>query len=139
MESNLQRENEFREHIRLLAMGHKIMAAIIGFFSLFPLIHIGVGLAALLGYLDPDESQDGFPMNLIGGIFVGVGALIMVSGMILAILVGIAGKRLKEYRGRTYCLVMAGILCAIFPLGTVLGILSFLVLLKPEAECFFLS
>gem|GEM_PF-4821627 len=46
---------------------------------------------------------------------------------------------MKEFRSRAYCLVIAGILCTIFPLGNASGVVSLITLLKPEAKSLFSS
>lgn len=130
---------EVKEHIRLLSIGHYIVAGLTGLFSLFPLIHVGLGLSFLFGDFPQASPKDEFPSELFGGIFVIVGAMAILMGLSCAILIGIAGKKMKEFRSRTYCLVIAGVLCAIFPLGTVLGVLSLITLLKPEAKTLFSS
>lgn len=130
---------EVKEHIRLLAVGHYVMAGITGLFSLLPLLHVAIGLVFLFGDLKTVSSDEAFPHQLFGAIFAGFGALIVVIGLALALAIAIAGKKMKDFHSRTYCLVIGGILCTIFPLGTVLGVLSLVTLLKPEAKTLFSS
>ncbi len=132
-------KNEIEEHIRLIAIGYYVMAGLTGLFSLIPGIHITIGTLALLGKFEPDPSGGDFPSELFGTIFVGVGSFFMVMGFIFTTLVGIAGRKLKQYKSRTYCLVIGSVLCAIFPLGTVLGVFTILILTKPEAKNLFTS
>jgi len=130
---------EIKEHIRLLAIGHFVFAGLTALFSLFPVIHIIFGAGILSGAFPTGTPEEEFPTKLVGSIFLGVGTAVVVTGMVFAGLIAYAGKNLKKMQRRTYCLVIAGAICAIFPFGTVLGVLSLLVLLKPEAKSLFLS
>lgn len=130
---------EWEEQVRLVSIGYYVMAGLTGLFSLIPGIHITVGTLVLLGKFEMDSSDSDFPSELFGGIFVGVGSLMMLMGFTLTALVAIAGRKLKHFRSRTYCLVIGAVLCAIFPLGTVLGVFTILLLTKPEAKTRFSS
>lgn len=132
-------KTELKEHVRLVSIGHYVMAGLMGLFSLIPGIHITIGTLALLGKFDVAPPDDEFPSALFGGIFVGVGSLLMLIGFILTALVAVAGRKLRQLRSRTYCLVIAAVLCAIFPMGTVLGVFTLLILSKPEAKTLFSS
>lgn len=130
---------ELEEQFRLLSIGYYVMAGLMGLFSLIPGIHITIGTLALLGKFDVASSDDDFPSALFGGIFVGVGSLLMLTGFILTALVAVTGRKLRQFRSRTYCLVIAAVLCAIFPMGTVLGVFTLIILSKPEAKTLFSS
>lgn len=132
-------KHEIEEHIRLMAIGYYVMAGLLGLFSLIPGIHITIGTLALLGKFEPETSGGDFPSELFGGIFVGVGSLFMLLGFTMTALVAIAGRKLKQFRCRTYCLVIGAVLCAIFPMGTVLGVFTLIILTKPEAKTLFSS
>jgi len=131
--------SELEDQVRLMSIGYYVMAGLMGLFSLIPGIHITIGMFALLGKFEPDPSSGDFPSELFGGIFVGVGSLLMLIGFTVTTLVAIAGRKLKQFKSRTYCLVMGAVLCAIFPLGTVLGVFTILILSKPEAKTLFSS
>jgi hypothetical protein len=49
----------------------------------------------------------------------------------LAALLAVAGRRLKQRRSHTFCLVVAGLTCMNMPLGTVLGVFTLVVLTRP--------
>lgn len=132
-------KTELEEQVRLISIGYYVVAGLTGLFSLIPGIHITIGMLALLGKFEPDPSSGDFPAELFGGIFVAVGSLLMLMGFTLTALVAIAGRKLKQFKSRTYCLVIAAVLCAIFPLGTVLGVFTILILSKPEAKTLFSS
>ncbi len=79
-----------------------------------------------------------------GGIFLGNGSISLLGAafLLFVVLVGVtavvvafevAGS-LPKHESRTFCLVVAWLICALFPLGTVLGVLTILQLIQPDAE-----
>jgi len=84
--------------------------------------------------LTPDDL---FPARLFGLLFTIIPAIIILCGFIVSTLIVIAGKRMASYRSHTFCLVVAGIECLFMPFGTVLGVFSILILIKPEARQLF--
>ena len=75
-----------------------------------------------------------FMFRLIGGVFTFVAGLIILCGFALATAMIVAGRRLSQHRSHTFCLVVAGIECLLFPLHTTLGVFTFILLLKPEGR-----
>ncbi len=125
------------EHLRLLSIFHYVVAGIIGLFSLLPLIHVGIGLMFLLA---PEMMHDGkspadeFGAKFVGTLFTVIGSVAILIGMSIAILIFVAGRKLAARRHHTFCLVIAAVECLFAPLGTVLGVFTILVLMKPEAR-----
>ena len=76
-------------------------------------------------------------MQMMGGFFLVIGILgtLFVAG--IALLEFFVAKKLVRRESKTLCFVVAGINCLNMPLGTVLGIFTFLVLSRPSvAESF---
>jgi hypothetical protein len=59
--------------------------------------------------------------------------LLLAGGAMTVVLFEVAGS-LRDHERRTFCLVVGWLICAFFPLGTVLGVLTILQLIQPEAE-----
>lgn len=59
--------------------------------------------------------------------------LLLAGGAMTLVLFEVAGS-LRDHERRTFCFVVAWLICAFFPLGTVLGVLTILQLIQPEAE-----
>jgi hypothetical protein len=55
----------------------------------------------------------------------------MVLSIGVATLEILTGVFLTRHRNRLFCLIMAGITCLSVPLGTILGVFTFVVLLRP--------
>jgi len=104
-----------RDDLRLLAIFHFVLAGLAALFSLFPLIHVAVGVGLVTGKLG--SGGRGGPPDFFGWIFVVVGALVIFTGLCYAVLVALAGRFLARRRNWTFCMVMAGLSCAFFPFG----------------------
>jgi hypothetical protein len=72
-----------------------------------------------------------------GGIFACIGLVFIAIFAGLSYLYYRCGKNLKERRGMTLCYVAAVLACFQIPLGTILGIFTFVVLSKPGAKALF--
>lgn len=82
----------------------------------------------------PPPAPPPFPSTLFGGIFFCVALSVIVFAWTNAILIYIAAKHLKARTRHTYCLVVAAIMCLFTPLGIVLAIFTFIVLLRPSVK-----
>lgn len=123
------------EPLRLLAIGHYVLAGITTLFALFPVIHLIIGLGLLTGLLD-----DGQPADRLFGLLFMVIALVMIClGLALAAALAWTGRNLARQQRHTACVVVAGLACMMMPLGTVLGIFSIVVLMRPGVKGTFVS
>ena len=132
----------------LFPMLYVVMGAV--FLFLEPAAHSPeiVESAAPLEEVDSPQTGDAEPVThaagnratqqqeqeLVGGIFLVIGAIGVLVIWTLAIFAMIAGRRLARHRSHTFCLVVAATECLFMPLGTVLGVFTILVLVKPEAR-----
>lgn len=127
-------------HLRLLSIFHYVVAGLTALFSLFPLIHVGIGIAALSGAM-PIESNGGAASpdetRLFGWLFIGIGSFVILCGLTLASFMAYAGRCLARQRRHTLCLVVAALSCMCMPLGTVLGVFTLIVLLRPAVKAAF--
>ena len=85
-----------------------------------PLVALAVGAALVLG-------------ARLAGANARVVAAILV-GWSFAATILIAGRRLSQRRSHTFCLVAACLACLFMPFGTILGVFTLLVLLKPGVK-----
>jgi hypothetical protein len=126
-----------RQHLDLLGVFHYVVAALGALFSLFPVIHLVIGIAMVSGHLSGAHKPGEPDPALFGWFFVGIAALMIVFGLTFSALLAYAGRCLRQRRRYTFCLVMAAISCAFMPFGTVLGIFTLIVLTKPSAKSLF--
>jgi len=127
--------NNDEEHLRLLSLFHYILAGITGLFSLFPVIHLVMGLAIVLGKF-PQSQGDPAPA-FVGWLFLILGAAFITAGLSLAVCLALAGKYLKLRQRHTFCLVVAAVSCSFMPLGTILGVFTLIVLQRSTVKQMF--
>lgn len=122
---------EDEKHLDLLSMFHYIVGGITGLFACIPILHVVIGATLLLGLADDASNPEGEQVSmLVGGVFVLIGSLIIVIGWAIAACMIITGRRLKQRRSRTFCMVVAGVECLSMPFGTILGVFTLIVLTK---------
>lgn len=123
------------EQLSLLAIGHYVLAGITTLFALFPVIHLVIGLAMLTGQLDQGQPAD----RLFGLLFMLVASVMIGLGLALAAALAWSGRNLARRQRHTACVVVAGLACLMMPLGTVLGVFSIVVLMRPGVKDAFVS
>ncbi|HEU0307128.1 MAG TPA: hypothetical protein VFR30_09200 [Lysobacter sp.] len=123
------------QHLDLLGIFHYVVAGLGALFSLFPVIHLAMGLAMVTGHFPhkPDEPDPA----MFGWIFVAIGGAFILFGLTFSALLAYAGRCLRQRRRHTFCLVMAAISCAFMPFGTVLGVFTLIVLTRPSVKLLF--
>jgi len=122
-----------RQHLDLLGIFHYILAGLTGLFSLFPIIHLMIGVAMVTGKLD--HSDPG--AAIAGWFFIVFAAVFILCGLVIAVLMALAGGYLRQRRHYTFCLVIAAIECMLIPFGTVLGVFTLIVLMRASVKPLF--
>ena len=125
--------NEDLKHLRLLTIFHYVVGGIIALFSLFPVIHLVIGISILTGSFFQEADPD-FPAPLFGLMFTVIPLIIIVCGLAFAVVTIIAGRKLSNKQSHTFCLVVAGLLCTFTPFGTVLGVFTIIVLMRDSVK-----
>jgi len=130
--------NQDKEHLRLLAIFHYVVAGLAALFSFFPLLYTTVGaifiFAARHGTPKPGEEP---PPEFIGWIFAMVGSLLFLLGIAIAICILIAGRSLTKRTCYWLALVVACIECLFIPFGTILGVFTIVVLSRESVKALF--
>jgi ABC-type Fe3+ transport system permease subunit len=125
------------EHLKLLALFHYILAGITALFSCFPIFHIVIGILIATGSMGETKSQNGPSPQAFGVIFAAFGCAVVAAGWTLATLMFAGGRNIAKRRRHTFCLVVAGLSCLMMPLGTVLGVFTLVVLMRPQVKALF--
>jgi len=120
------------EYLKLLSIFHYVVGGLAGFFACFPLIHFCFGVAMLVGAID------GAPA-FVGLLLVFIATVLILGGWALAVCLIIAGRKLAKRKNYMFCLVMGAISCAFMPFGTVLGVFTIIVLVRPSVKELFTS
>ncbi len=120
------------EHLRMLSIGHYAVAIISAILALVPLAHFSIGLVILI---DPEAiGIHDAPPRWLGLVIVGIGAVLVLMGLALAIATALAGRYIEQRRRYTFILVTAAVNCLAVPFGTVLGILTLVKLVQPHVR-----
>ena len=119
------------QHLKLLVIFHYVVAGISALVGCFPVIHLAIGISMLSGRL-PSHSSDPGGEKFMGWMFTGMAGSMIVVMWSFAILVLCAAHFLRQRRRRTFCLVVAGLECMMMPYGTILGVFTIIVLLRPS-------
>jgi hypothetical protein len=128
--------NQDEEHLRLLSIFHYVCAGMAALFACFPVFHLVLGLVLLFKpeSFGPGNNQ---PPAFVGLFFIMFASIIILFGWVFAACVAYAGHCLGQRKHYTFCLVMAGVACLFMPFGTVLGIFSIIVLVRPQVKALF--
>ncbi|MGA8036792.1 MAG: hypothetical protein WA823_09865 [Candidatus Acidiferrales bacterium] len=130
------------EHLRLLALGYYVSAAITAVFSLLGLLYAGmgavIGLAVSKGAAAAAETGQPTP-QILGWLFGLIGFGLFAFMITMAALKFYTAVCLKQRKSRTFCLVVAAISCLEVPYGTILGVFTFLVLERPSVAGLFVA
>jgi hypothetical protein len=124
------------EHLRLLAIFHYVVAGMQALFASFPVIHLAMGLTMVFapqafGMKDPQEGWIGWFFVLFAGTW-------MLIGWTLAACTVLAGRALSRRRRYMFCFVVAAVMAVTcMPFGTVLGVFTIIVLLRPQVKAAF--
>jgi hypothetical protein len=119
--------DEDAEQLKLLSIFHFVLAGLGGLCSLFPVIHLVVGIS-LVGGAMPSAPEAPEMGQAVGWFFVVVASVAIVLGLAFSACLAWAGRCLQLRKHRTFCLVMAGLSCLWIPFGTVLGVFTLIVL-----------
>jgi hypothetical protein len=95
---------------------------------------IGFALLMGAGIASSGRSDDASAGAAIGGMFTCVGLIPLVLLWICSFLSFTVARSLPKRRNRTLCFILAVIVCLWFPLGTVLGVFTLIVLSRPSVK-----
>ena len=124
------------EHVKLLGIFYCISGGLTALFGLFPLIYVFLGaMLAIMPEIDDAEGQAA--ARLMGAMFTTMGFGFFLVAQAFAGLKIFAGLSLLRRRRRIACLVIAGIACLGIPYSTILGVFTFVVLLRDSTRALF--
>lgn len=151
-ETSLSRNQELTdaENLNALALCHFILGGVTAAFSCLFIMHIVIGAMTIHnpGMFTPRPmpqaapSVPPYPYPLfppaMGYMFVIMGTIAVLGGWTLGALTAYAGRCMKARRNFLFILIIAGCNCGfVMPLGTVLGVFTFIVLLRPTVKTLF--
>jgi len=125
-----------KDQLNLLSVFHYVVGGLAALFACFPIIHFVIGLAMCAGWIGADD-PDAAVLAVVGAFFMVFAGLLILAGWTFAVCLIIAGRSLASRRRYTFCLVMAAIACVFMPFGTVLGVFTIIVLMRPQVKDLF--
>jgi hypothetical protein len=127
--------NQDEQHLKLLSIFHYVLAGLAALFSLFPVIHLALGvmMVTIPGHHGPGTPEPA----LVGWFFICFAVLFILFGLTFSGFVLVTGRFLSRRRHHTFCLVMAGVECLLIPYGTILGVLTIVVLMRDSVKALF--
>ena len=133
-------------HLKTLAICHYVWGALTILFSSIFIVHIMMGVVLLNNprafnppgpaMTVPVMQQPQLPPTF-GWIFVGAGSCAILLGWTIGTLTIVSGRCIARRRSRVFSMVMAGVNCLSMPIGTVLGIFTFVVLFRPSVQALY--
>lgn len=127
-------------HLRMLSIGFYVYAGLTAFFSLFALLYMGIGGAIMSGKIPMSPKGatpppgGPFPDQMMGGFFFGFGLVFFLIIIAMAVLSLLTARWVSARKYPVFCLVIGGLACLNMPLGTILGVFTFIVLLRPSVQ-----
>ncbi len=118
------------EHLKLLSLGYWVSGGFAAMFSSFGVMYafIGLGLGVAASHADGAGKAGEAPPAFIGWLLLGIGVAVFLFAVSIAVVKFWTAVCIRRRKSRTFCMVVAGITCLEFPYGTLLGVLTFMVL-----------
>jgi hypothetical protein len=129
------------DHMKVLSICYYIWGAMSAVFSMCGLFYIFMGLSVIhdtsawnsTGPGPTTQTAQQSP-TFLGYFFAGMGSAVILIGSLVGGLTIYAGRCLARRKHRTFTLIMAGVNCLSIPVGTALGVFTFLVLMRDSVR-----
>lgn len=122
------------QHLKLLAMFHYIVGGLGALFSLFPLMHLVMGIAMLTSTAGFSDQSGSSPPPFVGWLFIILGGFFIFVGLTMSMVIALSGRFITRRTRYPYSFVVACIECVFLPFGTILGIFTIIVLSRPSVK-----
>lgn len=121
------------EQIRILSIVYYVFAGLSAVGGCLPFIHVFVGILFLVN--PPQvEGPNPFPAEFFGMMFVVFGLFVILCCWAIAILQFLTARSLANRTRHSLCVIASAISCLFVPLGTILGVFSLIVLMRPSVK-----
>ncbi len=120
------------EHLRLLPVFYWVQGGVMAMYAPFALIYVVMGASIAL-----EPSAASGPGEAFGWMFAAIGVVAFIFVAVIAVLTILSGFWIRKRKHRTACMVIAGITCLGVPYGTMIGVFTFIVLLRPSVARLF--
>ena len=124
-----------RDQLQILAFSHYAVGCMMAMVAVVPLLLSAVG--SQMASPGGDEVIRTQGAKVTAAVSFGLSASILVVGLVCGAVVAYAGWCLMQRRRYTFCLFAAGVACFFLPIGTLLGAVTFALLLAPDGRSLF--
>jgi hypothetical protein len=121
-------------HLSALAICHFVYAGLLGLGSLFGLLYVAVGVTLASTIASHPRAQGAPDAAMVGTLFAAIGGVLAAVLIAMTVLMAYSGRSIQLRKRWTFSFVMACLACLSVPLGTVLGVFTMLVLLRPSVK-----
>jgi hypothetical protein len=129
-----QSHKQDRDHLRILSIFYYVAGALLAVLFALPLFYVAFGVAIVTGIFAPPGNSSGPPLAVMGWILICVGGAVVLLGWAAAGCLVAAGRCLAAHRAYMFCFVVACIACLWAPPGTILGVFTIIVLVRPSVK-----
>lgn len=126
--------DEDERQLRILGRLHYVGAALASVVPLMGAAYGAFGVAILLDKLPGKAAMGG---QAIGWLPLGMGVFVLLIGVTAVILNVLSARSLREHKNHTLCLLTSAMNCMHFPLGSLLGTFTIIVLCRPSVSAAF--
>lgn len=123
------------QELKLLSIFHYIVGALAVLFACFPLIHVVIG--AMFIFAPGKMGSSGGEVTMVGWLFMTIGLIFFVAGQAMAVCIILSGRYIAKRTRYTFVFVIAAVECLFMPFGTVLGVLTLIVLSRESVKKLF--
>ena len=121
------------EQLRLLPVLYWVQGGLMALYSPIALIYVVLGVA----FMQIPATDSSGPPPAFGWMFAGIGGFGFIMIAAIATLTILAGFWIRKRTHRVACLIVAAVSCLMIPYGTMMGVFTFLVLLRPSVAGLF--
>jgi hypothetical protein len=123
-----------KNYLELLAVGYYVVGGLAALVSCLGLLYLGMGSFMMVR---PHEFGPDAPPAFVGCFLLVLGGGFLILGWSFAAALIYAGRCIATRKKYTYALVAAVVTCLFTPFGTILGVLSLILLLQPDVKALF--
>jgi hypothetical protein len=123
------------QHLRLLSIFHYLVGGMLMVVASIPLIHFTIGI--MMVFAPGSMSKGAPPPAVVGWMMIMIAGAVVVLGWGLAIALMLAGRFLSQHKHHLFCLIVAGVTTLFQPFGTILGVFTIIVLVRPSVKQLF--
>lgn len=128
----LTRQDE--EHLKGLAIGFRVVGGLVALCVNIFWVHVAMGLSMAI---DPSKWGKDAPPPFLGYAFALFPLVVILAGWVIGALGFTTARNLDRRTGWSFCFAMSILYLLAQPLGTILGVLAIIVLIRPQVKAAF--